>query len=188
MTAVTMASVDRSADADLVLSTLNGSPDAFGALVARYHAPIVGLAYRFTRSREEADDVAQTALLRAYRHLATFRRDRSFSRWLFMIARNTSIDVVRRKRRDAAIAVAMPDSPPGPEELVVQLDEASRVRAAVDALPEPSRTVLRLHYLDGLKYREIAEALEIPLGTVKTYISRAKRRLHEKILQAARES
>ncbi|GAC1306162.1 MAG: RNA polymerase sigma factor RpoE [Vulcanimicrobiaceae bacterium] len=171
-------------DSALVDAARLGSSEAFAALVDRYRGPIVRLAYRLTHDADEAKDIAQDAFLRAYRRLDDFHPDRPFSRWLFVIARNASLDAIRRRRRAATYASkdeSLPDEP-GPEELALRNDEASRVHAALDALPMKYRDVLDMYYLRGLRYREIALELGIPIGTVKTYISRAKRRLRDELV------
>jgi RNA polymerase sigma-70 factor (ECF subfamily) len=175
----------RAKDAALVDAARAGSSDAFGVLVDRYRAPVVRLAYRLTRDPDEAKDIAQDAFLRAFRRLDDFRPGRPFAGWLFVIARNASLDALRRRRRAAAVAPPEALLELGPEELALQEEEARRVRAALDALPEHYRMVLELYYVSGLRYREIAEALHIPIGTVKTYISRAKRRLRVELDGAA---
>jgi RNA polymerase sigma-70 factor, ECF subfamily len=167
-------------DVALVDAARAGSDDAFEELVDRYRAPVVRFAYRLTHDADEAKDIAQDAFLRAYRGLRDFRTDRPFARWLFVIARNASLDSIRRRRRSAGLVPADGGAEaPGPEDFAVRNDEAERVHEALAALPERQRRALELFYLGGLRYREIADALGIPLGTVKTYISRAKRRLRE---------
>jgi RNA polymerase sigma-70 factor (ECF subfamily) len=171
------------ADSALVAAARQGSSEAFAILVDRYRAPIVRLAYRLTHDADEAKDIAQDAFLRAYNRLGEFHPDRPFARWLFVIARNASLDAIRRRRRAATYASKDEPLPvePGPEELALRNDEATRVHAALDALPVKYRDVLDLYYLRGLRYREIALELAIPIGTVKTYISRAKRRLRDEL-------
>jgi RNA polymerase sigma-70 factor (ECF subfamily) len=175
--------IDAVADRALVDAARAGSGDAFGVLVDRYREPVVRLAYRLTHDADEAKDIAQDAFLRAYRRLDEFHPDRPFARWLFVIARNASLDAIRRRRRAANYPTTDDVVPAelGPEESAVRNDEASRVHAALEALPPKYRDVLELYYLNGLRYREIAVALDIPIGTVKTYISRAKRRLREEL-------
>jgi len=166
----------------LVDAARNGSADAFGELVDRYRAPVVRLAYSLTHDPDEAKDIAQDAFLRAFRRLESFRPDRPFSRWLFVIARNASLDAIRRRRRSAVLPRSDEATlEPGPEDWAMRNDEAERVRTALGALPAHYRTVLELYYTSGLRYREIAEALGIPIGTVKTYIARAKRRLRDEL-------
>jgi RNA polymerase sigma-70 factor, ECF subfamily len=173
------------ADEDLVASALAGSSDAFDTLVSRHHAGIFNLAFQYVRNREEASDLAQIVFMRAYLHLRSFRRDRSFTRWILTIARNAALDALRRRRRPETIELQQPTLLPGPEDALIQRDDACRVRAAVDALPERFRAAITLHYFAGLNYRESAETLGVPLGTIKTLISRGKRRIHKSLIQTA---
>jgi RNA polymerase sigma factor (sigma-70 family) len=173
------------ADEEFVASALAGSSDAFDTLVARHHAGIFNLAFHYVRNREEANDVAQIVFMRAYQHLRSFRRNRSFTRWILTIARNASLDALRRRRRPETIELLQPTLLPGPEEALIQRDDAYRVRAAVDALPERFRAAITLHYFAGLNYRESAETLGVPLGTIKTLISRGKRRIGKALIQPA---
>ncbi|MBV9103458.1 MAG: sigma-70 family RNA polymerase sigma factor [Candidatus Eremiobacteraeota bacterium] len=165
----------------LVEAARSGSADAFGELVDRYRAPVVRLAYSLTRDPDEAKDIAQDAFLRAFRRMQSFQPDRPFSRWLFVIARNVSLDAIRRKRRSLSTPTLAPVPELGPEDWAMRNDDAHRLREAMEGLPEHYRTVLDLYYTAGLRYREIAEALGIPIGTVKTYITRAKRRLRDEL-------
>ncbi len=178
-----MIAIESAADGALVDMARAGSDDAFGILVGRYRAPVVRLAYRLTHDADEANDIAQDSFIRAYRRIGDFHPDRPFARWLFVIARNASLDSIRRRRRAAALANAAenPIADLGPEDLALRNDEAERVHVALDALPAKYRNVLDLYYLGGLRYREIAVELDIPIGTVKTYISRAKRRLRDEL-------
>jgi len=170
-------------DSALVDAARAGSEAAFETLVDRYRAPVVRLAYRLTHDADEAKDIAQDSFFRAYRRLGEFHPDRPFARWLFVIARNASLDAIRRRRRASTLVEPEGNAgtEPGPEEVALRNDEALRVHTALEALPAKYRDVLELYYLSGLRYREIALELEIPIGTVKTYISRAKRRLREEL-------
>jgi len=174
-------------DSALVEAARAGSAEAFSVLVERYRAPLVRLAYRLTRDPDEAKDIAQDIFLRAFRGLNDFRPERPFVRWLFVIARNASLDTIRRRRRAAAMAAEHEARPvePGTEDVALRNDEAVRVHAALDALPSKYRDVLELYYVSDLRYRDIALALEIPIGTVKTHISRAKRRLRAELAEAS---
>ena len=166
---------------ELVVAARGGSNDAFGELVDRYREPVVRLAYRLTHDPDEAKDIAQDAFLRAYRRIESFRPDRPFSRWLFVIARNASLDALRRRRRVAGpVAVSESEGVAGPEELLLRNEDALRLRGALADLPDNYRRSLELYYFAGLRYREIADDLGIPIGTVKTYIARAKRRLRDR--------
>jgi RNA polymerase sigma-70 factor, ECF subfamily len=163
----------------LVDAARHGSSDAFGELVDRYRAPVVRLAYSLTRDVDEAKDIAQDAFLRAYRRIDSFRPDRPFARWLFVIARNASLDAIRRRQRAAAQLPTVEAEVEDPQEHAMRNEDAENVRLALRDLPEHYRTVLEMYYVSGLRYREIAVALGIPIGTVKTYIARGKRRLRD---------
>ena len=164
----------------LVVAARDGSSDAFGELVDRYRAPVVRLAYSLTHDVHEAKDIAQDAFLRAYRRIDSFRPDRPFSRWLFVIARNASLDAIRARRRRAATPLPSAETEvEDPAENALRNEDAERLRAAMTELPEHYRRVLEMYYDGDMRYREIAVALGIPIGTVKTYIARGKRRLRE---------
>ncbi len=169
-------------DSVLVGAAQAGSVEAFGELVDRYRTSVVRLAFRLTHDADEAKDIAQEAFLRAFRRLGEFRPERPFARWLFVIARNAALDTVRRRRRLTALDAREPlPFEPGPEDIALRTDEAARVHSALEALPQNYRHVLELFYISELRYREIALELDIPIGTVKTYLSRAKRRLRDEL-------
>jgi RNA polymerase sigma-70 factor (ECF subfamily) len=175
------------ADNLLVDAAQAGSTEAFDELVDRYRAPVVRLAYRLTHDADEANDIAQDAFFRAYRRLGEFESGRPFARWIFVIARNAALDSLRRRKRSAAFVseTQVPlDDVVSPEDLVLQNDEATRVHAALASLPPRYRDALELYYLRDMRYRDIAVALDVPIGTVKTFISRAKRRLRTDLAEA----
>lgn len=162
----------------LVAATLRGDSEAFAELVRRYDRPVYHLAYRTLRDAEEARDVAQETFFKAYRSLRTFRPDKKFSTWLFSIAYHASCDrLSRRKRFSSDELQERADAGPGPEHQVIALDEAERLRDAIAALPEKYRAVITLYHLQGRQYEEIAQVLELPMGTVKTHLFRAKEQL-----------
>ncbi len=171
-------------DDALIEAAIGGCSEAFGVLAARYRDALSAFAYRYVRDADDAGDVVQEALLRAYQHLDSIERGRAFRPWLFAIARNASFNTLRKRKRvdaRADLGEHVPSPTPGPEELALRDDRARAVRDALAALPERYRAVLELHYLSGLRYREIALALGVPLGTVKTHISRAKDRLRSEL-------
>lgn len=183
MTAQESPTAAEVADEELVASALAGSSDAFDTLVSRHRAGIFNLVFHYMRNHEEAHDLVQVVFMRAYQHLRSLRPDRPFARWIVTIARNAALDALRRRRRTETIEPLQPTWLPGPEDAVIQQDDACRVRAAVDALPERFRAAITLHYFDGLNYRESAETLGVPLGTIKTFISRGKRRMYKALIR-----
>jgi len=168
------------ADGDLVALSLRGNPDAFATLVQRYDRAVYHLAYRTLHDVEEARDVAQEAFFKAYRSLRTFKPGSKFSTWIFAIAYHACCDrLSRRKRYSNEELPERADASPGPEAQAIALDEARRLRAAIDALPEKYRTVITLYHLQNKQYEEIAQVLDLPMGTVKTHLFRAKEHLRK---------
>ncbi|MDE2481446.1 MAG: sigma-70 family RNA polymerase sigma factor [bacterium] len=167
-------------DGELVAMTLGGNPEAFAALVSRYDRAVYHLAYRTLHDVEEAKDATQEAFFKAYRSLRTFKLGAKFSTWIFSIAYHACCDRLnRRKRYSNEELPERADPAPGPEREAIALDEARRLRAAIDALPEKYRAVITLYHLQGKQYDEIAEVLGLPMGTVKTHLFRAKEQLRK---------
>jgi RNA polymerase sigma-70 factor, ECF subfamily len=166
------------ADGDLVAMAVRGHAGAFATLVERYDRAVYHLAYRTLHDVEEARDVTQEAFFKAFRSLRTFKPGAKFSTWIFAIAYHACCDRLnRRKRYSSEELPERADSAPGPEQRVIALDEAQRLRAAIDALPEKYRAVITLYHLQGRRYEEIAQVLALPMGTVKTHLFRAKEQL-----------
>lgn len=165
-------------DGELVELTLRGHHEAFATLVERYDRAVYHLAYRTLHDVEDARDAAQEAFFKAFRSLRTFRPGSKFSTWIFAIAYHACCDRLnRRKRFSNEELPERADAAPGPEQQAISLDEAQRLRAAIDRLPEKYRTVITLYHLQGRQYEEIAEVLNLPMGTVKTHLFRAKEQL-----------
>ncbi len=167
-------------DGALVAMTLGGNSEAFATLVERYDRAVYHLAYRTLHDVEESRDAAQEAFFKAYRSLRTFKAGSKFSTWIFAITYHACCDrLSRRKRYSNEEMPERADPGPGPEREAIAMDEARRLRAAIDALPEKYRTVITLYHLQGKQYEEIAEVLGLPMGTVKTHLFRAKEQLRK---------
>lgn len=165
-------------DGELVALALRGHPEAFATLVERYDRAVYHLSYRTLRDVEEARDATQEAFFKAFRSLRTFKPGAKFSTWIFAIAYHACCDRLnRRKHFTGEELPERADAGPGPEAQVIALDEASRLRTAIEALPEKYRTVITLFHLQGKQYEEIATVLGLPMGTVKTHLFRAKEHL-----------
>lgn len=174
---------------DLLERVAKGDRAAVMALYDRFAPTLMAVALRVTGAHSEAEDVVQDAFARAWREAATFDRARgSAAAWLVTLARNRAIDAVRaRKRRrgheddlvrDEPVATTAPATPEGS---VVDAERAVAVRAALDTLRPEQRAVLELAYFSGLSHSEIAERLDQPLGTVKTRIAQAVKRLRDEL-------
>lgn len=176
-------------DEELVRRLERGEAAALRQLMERYRGPLHGYLCRMLGSAEDADDLFQDTFLRVLRHAGRFDPKRAFKPWLYAIATNLARNAFRsRSYRDAVpldrpdedgcalVAQLAGDGRP-PVEAAERAESAQVVRAAVDELPEKGRAALVLFYYQGLSYEEIAEALEIPVGTVKSRIHNAMARL-----------
>ncbi len=176
-----------SSDADLVREALDGSQDAFRALVSRYARPAIGLAARMVRDQALAEDLAQEAFARAFDRLATYKADSRFSAWFFQILHNVTIDTLRRKRLpsvslDELDAAGHPGIPSlaradSPSAVTEQAELARALSGAMARLRPEYREVVTLRYREDLSVQEIAQVMGIPDGTVKTYLFRARKEL-----------
>ncbi len=172
-------------EADLLAKAQGGNLFAFEEIVKRYQRRVYGAALRIVRRHEVADDVAQEAFIRAHQALHTFDRSRPFGPWICRIAANLAINHIRsRQAREEPLPEAHLETPArGPGALDGLLDgEASAVlRSALAGLPAEQRAVFTLRVFEELSYREIADALQINVGTVMSRLSRARERLREQL-------
>ena len=176
-------------DLDLVQRVKNGDKEAFNLLVLKYQRKVGRLVRRLVSNSDEADDVVQDAFIKAYRALPQFRGDSAFYTWLYRIAVNTAKNhLVSRGKRPISLSeltsnegddesfevpvVTIDNNTPEAELMSRQIAEA--VNRAVSALPEELQTALSLREIDGLGYEEIAEAMNCPIGTVRSRIFRAR--------------
>jgi len=167
-------------DQALIAATLAGHAPAFEELVRRYERAVYSLATRTLRDATEAQDATQEAFFKAYRALGGFRPGAKFSTWIFTICYRLCCDrLAKRKRLSNDELPDRADPSAGPEALAERHDEALRLRAAIDALPDKYRAVVTLYHLQGKQYEEIATVLDLPLGTVKTHLFRAKEHLRK---------
>lgn len=158
-----------------------GGERAFAELLRRHQGKVRGLLLRLTSDRNLADDLAQEVFLRAYRGLVGFEGRARFSTWLYRIAYNVYLNHRARVRELQALPDNFESGAMAPETSMSPSHSDLRrdLDAAIGALPERYRAVVMLYYLEDVSYPEIAEILELPLGTVKTHLHRAKRLLRE---------
>ncbi|WP_299025665.1 RNA polymerase sigma factor [uncultured Thermanaerothrix sp.] len=166
---------------ELVHRAQHGDRSAFAELVRRHHAHVIGVVYRLCGDPHLAEDAAQEAFVRAWLNLNSYRPLMPWRNWLYRIAVNVALDTLRRERHTLAInqVPEARDRQPDPQALLEQKEREHLVRQAILALPPTTRAVLVLREYGGLSYREIAEALDIPLGTVMSRLSTARQRLRE---------
>jgi RNA polymerase sigma-70 factor (ECF subfamily) len=160
-------------DLELVRRSLDGDQHAFRLLVGRHERKVFNLAYRMLGRAEDARDATQEAFLACYRNLPKFRGDAAFGTWLHRIAVNACYDHLRRRVPAPMDLTTLPDAPIGPDPADRAADTVD-VQRALSSLPVEYRAVLILHDVQGRPYEEVAFALEIPLGTVKSRLHRAR--------------
>lgn len=167
----------------LVERCRTGDDAAFGELVERYKDLVYGMVYRMIADRAQADDLAQDVFLKVHRGLPYFRGEARLSTWIFRIVSNVCAQARSRRVPEVSIEPSNPDTPrldPGAaDSAFADLELRDRLEKAIAQLPDNYRMLIAAHYLQGVQYEALAEALDIPIGTVKTHLYRAKRRLRE---------
>ncbi len=171
----------------LVQQALAGDQEAFEALISRYQHSLFRHIYRYVGEYNEAHDVLQQVWLQLYLSLPKLYPNVHVKPWLFTVARNRSLDVLRRKRLlcfseietgngedEVAFLDAIPDTSPTLEELIEQRDLKQTIQCAIQALPRTYRSVILLYYREHLNYAEIGGVLKLPVSTVKARFHRAK--------------
>jgi RNA polymerase sigma-70 factor (ECF subfamily) len=180
-------------DADVVRLAQQGREPAFRELVRRYERPVFSLVYRMVRDREVAEDLAQDTFVKVLNHIDRYSPEFKFSSWLFKIANNVAIDHLRRRRLDTVSIDGAPDATSASEveastiqlaseqesplEELASRELGSAIERAIGALRPQYRACIMLRHVEGRSYEEIAATLDLPLGTVKTYIHRARHEL-----------
>lgn len=171
-----------------------GDQDAFGQLVRLYEKRVFALTLRMCRNPEDAAEAAQEAFLAAWQGLRFFREESSFSTWLYRLASNACVDLLRREGRhraaagpsldDEALNLDVPDRSASPQEQAERGELRAQIEAGLAALPPDYRQVLILRELHQRTYDEIAEILSLDLGTVKSRISRGRKQLRKFLLES----
>jgi len=177
---------EQESDQALVERVQKGDKRAFDLLVRKYQHKVVGVISRYISDWSECQDVAQEAFIRAYRAIASFRGDSQFYTWVYKIATNTAKNyLVSQGRRPPTDDIAIDDAVQleggarlkdraTPEHELLRQEIEQTVFATVEQLPEDLRTAITLREVDGLSYEEIAEAMNCPIGTVRSRIFRAR--------------
>ena len=189
-------------DADLVALAQKGRESAFRELIRRYERPVFSLIFRMVRDRETAEDLSQDTFIKVLNHLEKYRPEFRLSSWLFKIANNVAIDHLRRRHVETVSIDGSPHAATAAEiestsfEVVARQETAleelearelgGAIERAIAGLRPEYRSCILLRHVEGRSYEEIAATLDLPLGTVKTYIHRARHQLRE-ALEGERE-
>ena len=171
-----------------------GDIGAFNDLVRKYEKQVYNFAYRLTGNYDDANDVAQDAFLRVFNAIGTFRGDSSFSTWLFRITTNVFLDERKKAKAhpqtsldeylelgESSVARQIEDPSPTPEAVLEESERALILSKAVGDLPEYQRAMVTLYHTQQKSYEEIAEIMDLPIGTVKSRLNRARLALKEKL-------
>jgi RNA polymerase sigma-70 factor, ECF subfamily len=183
----------RLTDQEVVLLARGGRETAYRELVRRYERPVFALLYRMVRDRELAEDLAQETFVKALNAIESYRPEFKFSSWIFKIANNAAIDHLRRRELDTlsldgsphaetpeamqATALQIGARQESPLDAVEAKELGGAIEVAIGRLRPEYRSCILLRHVEGRAYEEIAEILDLPLGTVKTYIHRARNEL-----------
>ncbi len=188
-------------DRKLAALAARGREPAFRELLHRYERPVFSLVYRMVRDRTLAEDLAQEAFVRAFNAIASYKPSYKFSNWILKIANNHTIDYLRKRKLDTIsidgsphassseeasrtrLVIASEDE--SPHEYVENRELGGQIEQAIGTLRDEYRTAILLRHVEGYAYEEIAEIMEVPLGTVKTYIHRARGELKERLAHLA---
>ena len=180
-------------DQEVVLRARSGQESAYRELIRRYERPIFALLFRMVRDRELAADLSQETFVKALNAIESYRPEFKFSSWIFKIANNAAIDHLRRRELDTLSLDGSPhaETPEAMQATALQIgarqetpldtveakELGSAIEAAIGSLRPEYRSCILLRHVEGRAYEEIAEILNLPLGTVKTYIHRARNEL-----------
>ncbi len=178
-------------DTQLVRQSLEGDQGSFQTLVERYQSRLFALARHYTRNPVEIEDIVQDTFLKVYTRLDSFQHQSSFYTWIYRIATNTVLDFLKRRGRSPVQAVEDPEiveaGPPDeafmrPDARLEEDEIAEITQEVLAELPEIFRTVLVLREFEGLAYQDIADMLEISIGTVESRLFRARNKFKQKLL------
>jgi RNA polymerase sigma-70 factor (ECF subfamily) len=180
-------------DKDLIDGALGGEQEAYRELMNRHKSAIFHIILKIVRDNEVAADLVQDTFMKAFMSLSSYRSEFRFSTWLYRIGANCAIDHLRKQRiktlslnaptdsGDGRLEFDIPDESRNPEKDLVNREQRVSINDAIDSLPDKYRTVINYRHRDNKSYEEIAEALNIPIGTVKARIFRARELLKKKL-------
>ncbi len=180
-------------NSELIQRAIDGDETAYRQLLENYRGAIFNLLFKMVRNKEETEDLVQEAFIKAFKALPSFNEEYAFSTWLYKIAINNCIDHMRKKRlktysinkpvrsKDGELDREFPDTSMSPDKELLHDERTRLIETAIDELPENYKTAILLRHRDEKSYEEIAQLLDIPLGTVKARIFRAREMLKKRL-------
>jgi RNA polymerase sigma-70 factor (ECF subfamily) len=173
-------------------ATIENDEQAYADLMKRYKKPVYHMILKMVRNVDDAEDLTIEAFAKAFRSLSRFKKDYTFSTWLFRIATNNAIDFIRKKKLETMsldtsftddsgenVTIDVEDNDLNPMEETIKSQKIELIRIFVDKLPPKYQRLVKLRYFDELSYEEIAKELEAPLGTVKAQLHRARELMYD---------
>lgn len=188
------ASVSSIEDDKLVSDALSGKESSYNKLVAKYDRPIFFHIRKMIKEQEMVEDLVQEVFIKAFKNLETYSNEYAFSTWLYRIATNHTIDYLRKKKlqtfsindplktKDGEMEVQLPDNSFATDAPIIKHERKIIVQDAIENLPEKYRMVIQMRHMDELSYQEISDELDLPLGTVKAHIFRARELLYKALI------
>jgi len=185
---------DKSLDKALIARCKQGDMSAFSELLARYEKRVFNFAYRMAGNYDDANDVAQEAFIRVFNSIGTFRGDANFTTWLYRIVTNVYLDERKKQKshlhtsledyielEENTVTRQIEDGNPTPDHLVETGERDDLLHWAIQELPEYQRVMVVLYHTQSKSYEEIAQIMNLPIGTVKSRLNRARLALREKL-------
>jgi RNA polymerase sigma-70 factor (ECF subfamily) len=164
-------------DLELVVQAKKGDAEAFSVLVQRHQNMVYNLAYRFMRDSALAEDMAQESFLKAFRLLNGFRGDCNFSTWMYRVTVSVCLTEINRRKKRQEVELQPVDARQETDPRVESSDMFEHIRNCVKLLPARYASIITLYYLKEIPYEEIAQVMEVPMGTLKTWMYRARNQL-----------
>lgn len=181
----------RAEDRRLIAEALKGDQEAYARLMKKHHDAISNLIYRMINRQQEVEDLTQEAFIKAFAALHTFNDEYAFSTWLYKIATNNCIDYLRKRKLntfsidkpiqsgEGEYQFEIPDHSYIPDQGIIDRQQKMTIQEAIDALPEKYRRVIHMRHVEEKSYEDIAQELNLPLGTIKAHIFRAREMLNK---------
>ena len=188
------ASTSSIEDDRLVSDALSGNEDSYKKLMGKYDRPIFFHIRKMIKEQEMVEDLVQEVFIKAFKNLETYSNEYAFSTWLYRIATNHTIDYLRKKKvqtfsindpirtKDGDMEVQLPDETFATDSALIKKQRKTFVQNAISDLPEKYRMVIQMRHMEELSYQEISEELDLPLGTVKAHIFRARELLYKALI------
>lgn len=181
-------------DFKLIDMAVDGDEKAYAKLLTRYKRPVYHMILKMVRNVDDTEDLTIESFAKAFKSLHRFKKDFTFSTWLFRIATNNTIDFIRKKRLKTlsisntytdddgqSVSIDVEDGRPNPQEVAIKGQKEELIQIFVNMLPAKYQKLVRLRYFNELSYEEIAQELEAPLGTVKAQLHRARELMYDLI-------